>query len=386
MKRRGRDFIGEGLWLLVLQLFFNFLEVFLDGICFAILKDGFDAGSKRRKAQKRNRKCIGMPKRQMNNREGERMSRHHKNYENDKIDENDKNKENETAASLSRRTSLNWKSIRRFVLINIGLLIMAFGLHVFIVPTNLAIGGVTGLGLVIKAYFPSLNLGVLMLGFNIILFVMAFLFIGRDFGGYTIYASLALSGMIGVFERMLPVAAPVTEDLMLNLLFGTLIPAVGMAIVFYQNASTGGTDIVAKIINKYTNIEIGKALFLSDALVTVAAAFTFNLTVGMFAFLGILLNGTVIDKVIAGFETKVHTQIITAEVEKVSDFIHSHLSRGATLLTATGGYTGAGKKVIVTVLEPREYIRLRQFVRSVDPKAFIIMSYVNEVLGEGFDY
>lgn len=278
------------------------------------------------------------------------------------------------------------KSVKRFLLINFGLLIMALGLHIYIVPSNLATGGVTGLGLVIKAYFPEINLGVLMLGFNIILFVLAFLFIGKDFGGYTIYASLALSGMIGLLEKIMPIETPVTEDLMLNLLFGTLIPAIGMAIVFYQNASTGGTDIVAKIINKYSNIEIGKALFLSDALVTIAAAFTFNLTIGMYAFLGILLNGTVIDKVIAGFETKVHTQIISSKIEEISNFIHTELQRGATLLNATGGYTGEGKQVIVTVVSPREYIRLRQYVRSVDPKAFIIMSYVHEVLGEGFDY
>lgn len=281
---------------------------------------------------------------------------------------------------------LSGKAIQRFLLINFGLIIMAIGLHVFIIPLNLAIGGVTGLGLVIKAYFPELNLGMLMLGFNFILFIMAFIFIGKDFGGYTIYASFALSGMVGIMESFFPVVNPVSQDLMLNLLFGTLIPAVGMAIVFYQNASTGGTDIVAKIINKYTNLEIGKALFLSDALITIAAMFTFSLEVGLFAFLGILLNGTVIDKVIAGFETKVHAQVISSKIDEISAFIHNDLERGVTLLEAIGAYSGEGKQVIVTVLGPREYIRLRQYVRALDPKAFIIMSYVHEVLGEGFDY
>ncbi|MDO4754460.1 MAG: YitT family protein [Bacillota bacterium] len=281
---------------------------------------------------------------------------------------------------------LNGKNIKRFLLINFGLLIMSVGLHIFIIPMNLASGGVTGLGLVIKAYFPELNMGLLMLAFNFILFIMAFIFIGKEFGGYTIYASFALSGMIGVMESFFPISAPVTDDIMLSLLFGTLTPAIGMAIVFYQNASTGGTDIVAKIINKYTNLEIGKALFLSDALVTVAAAITFNFEIGMYAFLGILLNGTLIDKVIAGFETKVHAQVISEKINEISGYIHNDIGRGVTLLTATGAYTGQGKQVIVTVLSPREYIRLRQHVRAVDPKAFIIMSYVHEVLGEGFDY
>lgn len=261
---------------------------------------------------------------------------------------------------------------------------MALGLHIFIVPANLAIGGVTGLGLVIKAYLPEMNLGVLMMVFNIFLFIMAFLFIGKDFGGYTIYASLSLSGVMAILEAFYPITNPVTNDLMLGILFGTIIPAIGMAIIFYQNASTGGTDIVAKIINKYTGIEIGKALFLSDALITVAAAFTFNITIGMYAFLGILINGGVIDKVIAGFETKVHAQIISEKKEEISAYIHKELERGVTLFSAIGAYSGADRQVIVTVLGPKEYIRLRQFVRKVDPKAFIIMSYVHEVLGEGF--
>lgn len=275
-------------------------------------------------------------------------------------------------------------AVKRFLIINFGIVIMALGLHIFIVPANLAIGGVTGLGLVIKAYLPEMNLGVLMMVFNIFLFIMAFLFIGKDFGGYTIYASLSLSGVMAILEAFYPITNPVTNDLMLGILFGTIIPAIGMAIIFYQNASTGGTDIVAKIINKYTGIEIGKALFLSDALITVAAAFTFNITIGMYAFLGILINGGVIDKVIAGFETKVHAQIISEKKEEISTYIHKELERGVTLFSATGAYSGVDRQVIVTVLGPKEYIRLRQFVRKVDPKAFIIMGYVHEVLGEGF--
>lgn len=275
--------------------------------------------------------------------------------------------------------------VTRFLLINFGLLIMALGLHYFLIPANLATGGVTGLGLIVQAYVPNINLGLLMLGFNIILFILAFILIGKEFGGYTIYASFALSGMIGILEGFFPVHTPISNDLMLMLLFGTLIPAIGMAIIFYQNASTGGTDIVAKIINKYTHLEIGKALFLADALVAIGAGFTFSPTIGMYAFLGILLNGTVIDKVIAGFETKVHTQIISSKMDEISSFIHNELGRGMTLLSGKGSYTGEDKNIISIVLSPRQYIRLKQFVREVDPRAFVIMSYVHEVLGEGFD-
>lgn len=276
------------------------------------------------------------------------------------------------------------QAIKRFILINFGILILSLGFHIFIVPSQLATGGVTGLGLVVKAYFPQINLGILMLIFNIILFVMAFIFIGKDFGGYTIYASLGTSAIMGFLERFAPIHSPVTDETLLNLLFGTFIAAAGIAIVLYQNASTGGTDIVAKIINKFTGIEIGKALFLSDALITLAAGYTFGLTTGMFAFLGIILNSIVIDKVIAGFETKVYVQIISKEVDQISAYIHRKLVRGMTLLTATGGYSKEEIKVIAVVLSPRQYLNLKFYVKSIDPEAFLIMSYVHEVLGKGF--
>lgn len=276
------------------------------------------------------------------------------------------------------------QAVKRFLFINFGILTLSLGFHIFIVPAKLATGGVTGLGLVVKAYFPQINLGVLMLLFNIILFALAFIFIGKDFGGYTIYASLGTSTMMGVLERFAPIHEPVTDEMLLNLMFGTFIAAAGIAIVFYQNASTGGTDILAKIINKFTGIEIGKALFLADSLITIAAGYTFGLTTGMYAFMGIILNSTVIDKVIAGFETKVYVQIISEEVEEITSYIHHKLVRGMTLLTATGGYSKEEKKVIAVVLTPRQYLNLKAYVKSIDPEAFLIMSYVHEVLGKGF--
>lgn len=280
----------------------------------------------------------------------------------------------------------NWsRIIKRFLIINFGLFIMTIGLHFFIIPANLATGGVTGLGMIIRAYIPSINLGLLMLVFNAILFVVAFLFIGKEFGGYTIYSSFALSGMIALFEWLIPMSQPVTDDIILQLAFGTLIPAVGMGIIFYQNASTGGTDIVAKVINKYTHIEIGKALFISDALITVLAGFTFSPRIGMYGFIGLVLFSIVIDKVIAGFETKVHVHIISNKNREIVDFVHNTLVRGLTLINGAGGFSGEPKQVISVVLSPRQYIRLKQFVRAVDPRAFLIMSYVHEVLGEGFD-
>lgn len=203
----------------------------------------------------------------------------------------------------------------KFIWINIGLIIMSIGLYFFLIPANLAVGGVAGLAMVIKHYCPVINLGILMWCFNIVLFVTAFFAIGKDFGKNSIYGSFALSGIIGVLEWLLPLKGPLGDDIFINLVFGILIQGIGMGIVFYCNASTGGTDIVAKIIHRYTDIPIGKALFLSDALITLAAGMAFGLTLGLYALLGILMNALIIDRVIEQMQDRKESLKITTTAE-----------------------------------------------------------------------
>lgn len=272
----------------------------------------------------------------------------------------------------------------QFLLINIGLGIMALGLHVFLIPADLAVGGVTGLAMVIQNFLPSINLGFLMIGFNIILFTLGFLLIGREFGGLTIYCSFALSGIIGMFEWIIPLQEPIVEDIILNLVFGIVIQGIGMALVFYQNASTGGTDIIAKIINKFTSIDIGKSLFMSDALITLMAGITFGLTLGLYAFIGILINGLIIDRVIAGFDEKIQVMIISEQHKPINHFILEELGRGSTFFSGIGGFSNENKHIINCILSRKEYLRLKHYVAINDPHAFISMSFVHEVLGEGF--
>lgn len=280
---------------------------------------------------------------------------------------------------------ITFQNVKRFIIINAGLLIMALGLVIFLEPAKLAVGGVMGLAMVIREYIPSIDLGLLMLIFNVFLFILAFFMIGKSFGGYTIYCSVALSFMTSFLTRFYGSQNLFPDDLMVTLFIGILVQGVGMAMVFSQNASTGGTDIVAKILNKYTHIEIGKSLFLSDALITVAAGIAFEPRLGMYAFLGILMNGLIIDKVIAGFETKAHCQIITQKPKEIVAYIHNELGRGCTYIKAVGAYSMKDTDLISVVLGRREYLKLRYFVRSVDSRAFITMHFTHEVLGEGFD-
>ncbi len=277
------------------------------------------------------------------------------------------------------------KKIMNFVYTNLGVLIMAAGLYFFLIPAKLAVGGVTGLAMVIQLYFPMVNLGILMAVFNVFLFILAFLIIGREFGGYTIYCSFLLSGIIGLFDRFLPMKGAIVEDMILSLVYGIVIQGVGMAIIFYQNASTGGTDIVAKIINKFTHIDIGKALFLADSSITLLAGLAFGMELGLYAFMGILINGLVIDKVIAGLNSKINILIISQQPEIVNRFIQEELERGTTYILGMGGYTRQDKQIISVVLTRKEYMKVKHFMKENDSNAFVTMSFVHEVLGEGFD-
>ena len=274
--------------------------------------------------------------------------------------------------------------LKRFLLINGGLLILTFGLYFFLIPSNLAVGGAAGIAMIISYLVPTIPMGVILGIINIMLFIVAFLVLGKEFGGYTVYSSLALSGMIAIFEIIVPMNQPFTDDLFINLIFGILIAGVGMGIVFNQNASTGGTDIIAKIINKYTHMDIGKSLLLSDFFITLLAGVVFGARLGMYALLGIVINSLVIDKMIAGFNVKINMVIISKEVESINRYILDEISRGTTIYHATGGYSNDDKRIINTIVSRSEYIRIRSFVKSIDHRAFVSVSFITEVEGEGF--
>lgn len=276
------------------------------------------------------------------------------------------------------------KAVKEYILITLGIFLVAAGFYYFLVPNNLAAGGVSGLAIVINKFLPSVPVGLLMLIMNIILFIIAFIFIGSNFGAKTIYSSLGLSGAIWFLEKFYPIKNPITNDMLLNLIFGILIGGVGMGIVFNQNASTGGTDIIAKILNKFLHIDIGKALLLSDFFITLMAAFAFGAKVGMYALLGVIINGFVIDEVIQGITICKQVTIISTQGEKIKKYIMEELKRGVTLYEAKGGYTLEKKEVIMTIISRREFIKLREFIKEVDNRAFICVNNVHEVLGEGF--
>lgn len=276
------------------------------------------------------------------------------------------------------------KQIKEFLLINLGLAMVAAGIHFFKAPNNFATGGVSGLAIIIHYFFPGMAVGPLMLIINIMLLILGFIAIGRNFASKTVYSSFALSGMVWFLQKVAPLNTPFTDDTMLELIMSILLPAVGSAIVFNQNASTGGTDIVAKVLNKLTSMDIGKALFLADFIITIFAGMVFGARIGMYSFLGLILKGFVIDGVIEGLNTRKQMVIISEKPESVREYIIKNLHRGATIHIASGAFTGEEKHVITTVVSRRQAIALRNYLREIDPQSFITITNASEIIGKGF--
>jgi uncharacterized membrane-anchored protein YitT (DUF2179 family) len=276
------------------------------------------------------------------------------------------------------------KNLMSYFLILLGGLLVAMGTYFFLAPNHIAAGGISGAAIIINSIFPSLPIGGLMMAMEVILFTIGIIIIGPVFGGRTIFCSFSISGMVLLLEKLYPNIKPLGNDVLVQLIFGILICGLGMGIVFNQNASTGGTDIIAKIINKYFRISIGKSLLAADIIITMAATLVFGIDKGLYAILGVIITSTVIDKVIASLNTYKQVAIISSEGEEIKNYIMDELERSATIYYAKGAYNNNEREVITTVVDRRQFLRLKDYIKNIDNRAFITVNEINEVLGEGF--
>ena len=274
--------------------------------------------------------------------------------------------------------------LRSFVLINLGLALTALGIVLFKVPNHFVTGGVSGLSIIAAALFPGLTVGPAMTLINLLLVVWGFAVLGKQFGWNTVYSSFALSGMVWGLNVLLPMDQPFTDDALLELFFAIGLPAIGSAIVFNQNSSTGGTDIVAKVLSTKTAINTGTALLVSDFVIAASAILVFGVQTGLYSLLGLVLKAFLIDLVIEGLNTHKKLEIITTAPDQVLDFILNTLHRGATIYPATGAYTGHEWKVIHTVVGRRQALAIRRALKELDPKAFVTITTTTETIGKGF--
>lgn len=275
-------------------------------------------------------------------------------------------------------------TVREWLMITAGILVITAGVYFFKFPNHFSTGGVTGISIVLGHYLPALTPGTFVTVINVLLLLIGFAVFGRSFGLKTVYASLLMSGALRLLEIVCPMEGPMTSQPLLELMFAVGLPAVGSAILFNQGASSGGTDIVAMILRKYTSLNIGAALLCSDTVITLSACLAFGMETGLFSLLGLIVKALFVDMVMDNLQVKKCFQIITSNPEPVEDYITKQLHRGATQLHGEGVYTHEGKTVLMTVVSRHEAVLLRNFVRENDPGAFQIITSSTEIIGNGF--
>ena len=275
-------------------------------------------------------------------------------------------------------------AIREWLMITAGILILTAGVYFFKFPNHFSTGGVTGIAIVLNHYLPGITPARLISIINVALLILGFAVFGKSFGIRTVYASLLMSGALDLLEILVPMDKPMTSQPLLELMFAVGLPAVGSAILFNLDASSGGTDIIAMILRKYTSLNIGIALLCSDTLITLSACAAFGMETGLFSVLGLIIKALFVDLVMDNLQVKKCFQIIITDPEPIEQYITQDLHRGATRLHGEGVYTHEGKTVLLTVVSRHEAVMLRDFIRRSDPDAFMIITSSTEIIGNGF--
>lgn len=273
------------------------------------------------------------------------------------------------------------KMIWEILGVSVGVLLTAFGLDMFLIPNKIAAGGVSGIATILH-YLIYVPVGAAMLALNVPLFAMGIYRLGLKFGFRSLYGTIALSLAVDALAPILPVP---TRDLLLASIFGGVLTGLGLGIVFRYRGTTGGTDLAAAVLRSYTGANVGQLLFLVDATVVIAAGITFDSAeLAMYALITIFVTAWLIDIVQEGFSYAKAFIIVSDRAADIAPAILKELDRGATAWTACGMFTGAERDVLLSVVHRSEVTRLKDIVYGVDPRAFVILADVHEVLGEGF--
>lgn len=285
------------------------------------------------------------------------------------------------------RPKLTRENLKQFLLVNAGVLVLSLGVYFFKFPNNFTTGGVSGLAIIFGRLIPTpwLSPATMMTIINIALLVVGFIFLGRGFGFWTTYSSLMFSFETWLLEKLMPMEAPFTDQPLLELCFAIMLPAVGSALLFNNNASSGGTDIVAMILKKYTTLDdIGKALFVSDGLIALSACWVFGMKTGLFSLLGLFMKAFLVDSVVESINLCKFFAIVTSKPEEICDYIIKELNRSSTVIDAMGAYSHEDRKVVLIACRRGEAVHLRQRCKKVDPQCFMFITNTSEIIGKGF--
>lgn len=272
-----------------------------------------------------------------------------------------------------------------YFMLTVATFILIIGVYFFKFPNNFCFGGVTGISIILHGIFgvsaSSYNLYI-----NLGLLGIGFLFLGSGFGLKTTYVTVISSMGISFLDYIDPMRAPLTDQPMLELIFAIILPAFASAILFNMGASSGGTDILALIIKKYSSFDVGMALFWVDLAITIAACFIFDIETGLFSFAGLIAKTLVIDGVIENVNLCKYFTIVCVDPEPILKYIQVTLNRSATVYHAEGAYLHKEKTVILTVTKRNQAVMLRNYIKRVEPSAFIMITNSSEIVGNGFQH
>jgi len=275
------------------------------------------------------------------------------------------------------------EKLTEFALLTVSSLLIILGNYFFKYPNNFVFGGVTGVAIILNKLF-ALSTASYNLIINVALLVIGVAVLGKDFVKRTVYVCVTSALGLSLMEKIYPMDAPLTTQPMLELIFAIVIPGVAAAILFNMEASSGGTDIPAMIIRKYTTLDVTVGLFIVDLVITLLSFVVFDIETGLFSITGLLCKTLVIDSAIENINLCKYFTIVCTKPEPICDYIHDQLHRSATIFGAEGTYSHQQKYVILAVMRRSQAVRLRRFMKEVEPTAFLMITNSSEIIGKGF--
>ena len=270
------------------------------------------------------------------------------------------------------------KTIKEFAIISVGTAIVAAAVFFFMLPSHVSVGSGAALAMVLSNFIP-LSVSTITLIMNVGLLIIGFILIGPEFGAKTVYCSILMPVIMGVFEKIFPNFQSVTQDPLLDVICYILVVGIGLAILFSRNASSGGLDIVAKIMNKYLKMDLGQAMSASGIVVALSSALCYDSKTVVLSLLGTYFGGLVVDHFIFGINIKRRVCVISNQLEPIVNYVLHELHSGATLNEIIGAYDRTPKMEMVTIVDKNEYKKLMDYVRDIDPKAFVTVYSVSDM-------
>ena len=270
------------------------------------------------------------------------------------------------------------KTIKEFAIISVGTAIVAAAVFFFMLPSHVSVGSGAALAMVLSNFIP-LSVSTITLIMNVGLLIIGFILIGPEFGAKTVYCSILMPVIMGVFEKIFPNFRSITQDPLLDVICYILVVGIGLAILFSRNASSGGLDIVAKIMNKYLKMDLGQAMSASGIVVALSSALCYDSKTVVLSLLGTYFGGLVVDHFIFGINIKRRVCVISNQLEPIVNYVLYELHSGATLNEIIGAYDRTPKMEMVTIVDKNEYKKLMDYVRDIDPKAFVTVYSVSDM-------